>query len=256
MTTRILPTFLLKGVDPNKLLADYQAGYFSRPIKKKAKITIAQNSVILAPSYATSRNAPVFCIKDRNNCSVIVATTGHADVEVFNSSGGNLPEGGRCEFCMSDFTHVITQYPIAYQEMAILETKDNEDTPTDKLKYRIMYIFWGEGCFCSFECALGYVRRCLAKESNFRDSSYHDCDRMLNNLYKLTHPKAGHLRPAQEPRLLKANKGSLTKEEWENNRHFYVKTNRVLLIPAKVEYIQQNFNNPIVSLDLGNDNTI
>ena len=54
MTTRVTPTFLLKGLDPNKLLTDYQSGFFNRPPKISSKIVIAKNTAILAPTYGTS----------------------------------------------------------------------------------------------------------------------------------------------------------------------------------------------------------
>ena len=63
------------------------------------------------------------------------------------------------------------------------------------------------------------------------------------------YPTAAILRPAQDPRLLRLNRGSLTKEEWQDQRHIYIRTDRILMIPAKVEYIQQNFLNPVMAID-------
>lgn len=250
MATRVTPTFLLKGLDPNRLLAEYQAGFFSRSITAKTKITIAQNTAILAPTYGTTNQSPVFCVKDRNNCSVIVATTGHTDYEVFTRTGGDLPVGGRCDRCKEDFTHTAMGYPIGYQEQTILT---NDSGNPRSAHYRVLYIFWVEGTFCSFECALGYVRAILSRPADYRDTTLRDSEKMLRHLYKLTHPNAGPLRYSQEPGLLRANRGSLTKEEWQDNRHVYIRTDRVLMIPAKVEYIQQNFINPAVTIDFVRD---
>jgi hypothetical protein len=250
MTTRVTPTFLLKGVDPDKLLADYQAGFFSRPIKVKAKIIIAQNTTILAPTYGTTNDAPIFSMKDRNNCSVVVATTGHSDYEVFTRTGGNLPVGGRCDHCKEDFTHTSMGYPVGYQEQTVL-TNDTQDPK--QARYRVLYVFWVERCFCSFECALGYLRLFLPRPAEYRDTIIRNSEQLLKMLYKLTYPTAPPLRFAQDPSLLASNRGSLTREEWENFRHVYIRTDRVLMIPAKIEYVQQNFLNPVVAIDLTKD---
>lgn len=243
MATKITPTFLLKGIDINKILAEYQAGVFTRPVKTKSKIKIAQNTVILAPKYGTSNTAPIFCLKDKHNCSVIYATTGHQDFEVFTTTGGKLPEGGRCNHCGRDFPHTAVGYPVGYQELTIL-TGEGPDA-----RYRVVYIFWVEGRFHSFECALGYICLMVARPADSRDTTLRDSERLLKLLYKLTYPDAGVLRAAQDPRLLIVNGGSLTDEEWEDSRHIFVRTDRILMIPAKVEYFRQNSSEPVMAID-------
>jgi len=245
MATRVTPTFLLKGLDPNKLFLDYQAGLFSRTPLLKSKITIAQNTTILAPKYGVSNKAPVFCIKDRNNCSIVIATSNHSDFQVFTETGGQLPTGGRCRHCLEDFSGIAVGYPVGYQEITVLTNTDNDP------RYRVLYSFWVEGKFCTFECALGYIQMVLARPADYRDTTIRDSERMLKIMYKLTYPTAGPLRPAQDPSLL----GALTKEEWSDRRHIYIRSDRILMIPAKVEYIQQNFLNPVVSIDYAREIT-
>ena len=150
MTTRINPTFLLKGLDPEKLKADYKAGFFSRPVNIKSHIRMSNVSAILAPVYGTSNYDPIFSVKDRNNCSVVIATTGHQSFNIFNKTGGQLKQGGRCDFCKVDFTETAVGYPISYQETPVLLNDEGES------RYRIYYNFWTEGEFCSFECDLRY----------------------------------------------------------------------------------------------------
>lgn len=250
MATRVTPTFLLKGLDPNKLLSDYQAGFFTRPPTIKSKIKIAQNMVILAPKYGVTNHDPVFSLKDRNNCSVIIATTNHTNFEVFNRTGGQLPTGGRCMRCTEDIPGVAMGYPLGYQETTVLT---NDDNNAELAKYRILYTFWVEGRFCNFECALGYVQNMLDRPASYRDTTIRDSERMLKLLYKLMYPNAGPLRPAQDPILL----GGISKEDWKDQRHVYIRTDRILMIPAKVEYVQQNFLNPVVAIDYARDaNTV
>jgi hypothetical protein len=244
MTTRVSPAFLLKGLDPIKLLSDYQAGFFSRQITNKSTIKISQNKTILAPTYGNTNHSPVFCVKDRNNCSILIATTGHENYEVFTSTGGGLPLGGRCDFCKEDFDHTAMGYPLGYQEITALTTDDSGNH-----RYRILYTFWVEGEFCSFECALGWIQSILSRPADFRDTTLRDSGSMLLFLHKLMYPNSGPLRPSQDPKLLRSRKGSLTKEEWKDYHHVYIRTDRVLMIPAKVEYVQQNFLNPVMAID-------
>jgi hypothetical protein len=240
MATRITPTFLLKGVDIHKLIAEYQTGAFNRPWTYNKKIKLSQTTTSLAPKYGVSNKDPIFSVKDKHNCNVVFATSGHSDFEVFTRTNGNLPVGGRCGLCCDDFTQTALGYPIGYREQIILS--NNQEDPS-KAQYRIVYAFWVEGRFCSFECALGYIRLILARPADFRDPTLKDSERMLKLLFSLTYPENKMpLRPAQDPRLLLSNGGSLTKEQWQDTRHIYVRTDRVLMIPAKVEYLQQNFN--------------
>ena len=248
MTTRINPTFLLKGIDPAKLYADYQTGYFNRPPPTKSKIKITQNSAILAPVYGTTNYDPVFSVKDRNNCSIIIATTGHSDFDVFTRTGGNLPVGGRCGHCKEDFTETAIGYPIGYSETTVLTNVEGKEPV-----YRLIYTFWVEGKFCSFECALGYIKLILSKPADFRDTTIRDTERLLKLLYKRMYPNSGTLRGAQDPNLLLVNGGWLTKEQWQDVRHVYIRTDRILMIPAKVEYIRQNFINPVMTIDYARD---
>jgi hypothetical protein len=238
MSTRITPTFLLKGVDPEKVKADYRAGFFSRPSKIKNTIKIANATAILAPTYGNTNRDGVFSVKDRNNSTVVIATTGHQGFVSYNKTG-SVQKGGRCEFCRIDFQDVAIGYPISYQEMTVLT-----NSGTEEAKYRVLYNFWTEGCFCTFECALGYVRNILSRPADYRDTTVRDSERMLKLLYMLSYPQSGVLRPAQDPRLLIENGGSLTREEWGDNRHVYVRSDRVLMVPAKVEYVQTKLGTP------------
>lgn len=252
MTTRHTPTFLLKGLDPNKLLADYLAGIYQRQPKEKSKIKITQNNEILAPTYGTTNYAPIFSVKDKNNCSIIIATTGHKNFEVFTRTGGSLPVGGRCDFCKQDFIHEAIGYPIGYQELTVLT---NDDVDPKNARYRVLHIFWTDKDFCCCECALGHLQLIMTQPSEYRDTTLRDSDRLLRLLHKLMYPNAGILRPSQDPKLLRENGGSLTKEQWSDSRYIYVRTDRVLMIPAKVEYIRQNFSAPGTTIDYARDAT-
>lgn len=235
MATKIVPTFLLKGIRPSDIISDYSKGLFRKREGEVATIQIAKPVAILAPSYGSTSSCAIFSVKDKHNSNIIIATTTHRDFEVYQKNGGDLPEGGRCDFCKEDIEGTCVGYPLGYKENTIL----CGDPPV----YRNTYTFWVEGRFCSFECSLAFVRNVLSRPFRYRDTTFHDSEWMLKFLYRLMHPNKGPLRAAQDPRLLISNGGSLSEEEWKDSRHFYLRTDRVLMVPAKVEYMQQSFVN-------------
>jgi len=236
MSTKIVPTFLLKGINPDKSLIDYQNGVFSELPDRKIKIKVLTNTNMLAPIYGADNSSQIFCLKDKNNCNVIRTTTGYNDYEIFNKNGGQLATGGRCEHCKEDFDTIAIGYPLNYEEKLILTSEITHN-------YRIIHVFWVEGKFCSFECALGYLRLILSKPCDYRDSIIRDSEYLLKFLYKLMYPLSSILRPSQDPRLLLTNGGSLTKEQWNDQKHIYIRTDKILIMPVKVEYLQQKINN-------------
>lgn len=229
MTTRVNPTFLLKGINPNELLNDYQNGQFS-VIKPSpgGKIVIAKNMIVVAPKYSDSNHEHIFSFKDKNNIDMIYATGNHTNYEIYLAGGEELPVGGRCDWCKEDFTHESLGYPIGYQEQTIL-VDDH---------HRVIYVFWVEGEFCCFECAFADLKRSNNQTPTYRDINIRDSETMLKMLFVIMFPNESVLQPAKDYRLLKFNKGSLDKEEWKNTKHKYFRTERVLMVPAKIEYLR------------------
>ena len=227
-------TFLLKGIDPNKLLNDYKSGKFLIVPENIKKFPLAQNNNLMIPTYGTSDSDPIFSIKDKNNNTVVIATTNHDNYELFMNNDGESPSmGGRCDFCKRDFDTQNVGYPVAHEEYTLLI---NDDVPY----YKIHYVFWVHGETCSLECSLSEIREQQCRNSKYRKNLTKNSEYMLRKLFKLMHPNSETLRPAQYPKLLKINKGSLTKEQWENPKFLYKSTDRILMLPIKIEYLQKN----------------
>ena len=235
MNTRVVPTFLLKGVDPHKLLQDYQQGFFNRDPPTKSPIKLVQNVALLANSYSSNRADRLYAIKDRNNSNVVLASSSYISWKMV-AVGGEVKEAviRRCCHCRSDVKvapgEVPLGYPIAFEESCLL--KDGH--------YYIIYTFWMEDTACDYECSLGYVEGRNAVPSNYRDPLLKDSARMLHYLYRLQYPKGEILRPAKDPLLLDSNGGSLTRAEWKDKSHCYLRQDRIVVLPARVEYVQQS----------------
>lgn len=228
------PSFLLRGIDPNEILKKYKSGFFERDIPKKEKIVVIKKSVIVAPVYGKTNRDKIFTINDNgNDGSSVIVTTGHENYELYGSNGGELPEGGRCDNCKCDFHHKAIGYPVAYEEKYLLCGKGDEK------KYRVIYVFWMEGEICSFECALTFVNMFIGPNSEYKNNNLIDSSRWLKFLYSLMYPNEPPLTPSNDFRLLSSNKGPLVFDEWINPKHVYLQTDRVLLLPAKEEYLQK-----------------
>ena len=227
-TKRIVPTFLLKGLIPDKLHYDYHNGYFNRPIPTKEPIRLTKNITVLAPEYSNNNNDAVFMIKDKNNKNSIITTTGHEIYNIFMANGQQLPKGERCDICKCDFEHTRMICPTSYREDTIIKNG----------RLYSVYNFWGFGEFCSFNCSYAHVLK-IPLNNDINATNY---IQLLKFLYFLVYPDGPPLRPTQDIKLLKSNGGSLTEEQWADTKHVYVPTDRVRLYPVKMEYnMKENF---------------
>jgi len=241
MSVYVNPTFLLKGVDFYKVLKDYNDGVYTRLESKKQKLTLA-NSNILADIYSLSNDDRLFSVKDPFNNEIICTTSGYKDVEVFTSTGGCLSIGGRCEYCRDDYKTETIGIPVAYKEFTVLTNKKVNLKDDDKIpKYKVYYTFWVDGRFCDFSCALSHINKLLSSHPKYIDVIYRDSDKLLKFMYKCLYPNNPPIKPAQDPKLLMINGGSLEREEWENPKYVYKKTNNIIMIPSKIEYIREKF---------------
>lgn len=226
MAVKINPTFLLKGVEPNRVLIDYNDGVFNRATSEimMTKFVGGGTKDVLAPTYSKSNKEAIFAIKDRNNNDIVLASSNHKSFEVYTKTGGDLRTGGRCKYCLADFQHTIIGYPLAHEEHMYLINNT----------YKYKDVFWVEGCFCSFECAAGFLE--MFHETDVTRAHSRE---LLEYLYKLTYPLNGSLISKNDPDLLDIHGGSLTYEQWSDKRHKYLRTDRIILIPAKTIFLKQ-----------------
>lgn len=241
---KITPTFLLKGISPKILLEKYLAEQF--PNREKKKISISKSSCILLSPYTDCNNTGVFYLKDKHNSKLIVATSGHENVQVYNKNGEYPPVGGRCRSCMCDFTHTSIGYPIAYQEMTLLVDEEKGGPPV----YKIIHKFWTEAIFCSFECALYHIKSFTQNRSNTFGTYMQDSERYLKLLYRITYPDEKMVTCSKDPLLLISNGGSLTREQWMDKTHNYIRSHKILLLPSKMEYNRSEYKN-VISIENG-----
>jgi hypothetical protein len=188
------------------------------------KIVISQNNNKINKIYPTDQNEGVFTIKDKYDNLIVMATTEHENLKIISECDKKM--GGRCDSCKDDFNHTAIGYPVTYDKQVILENN----------KYHTNHIFYTKGKFCSFQCALYWMK--LVHEKT-------DLIQFMYSLYN-TDPDKAVLRCVNEPRLRVKNGGSLTEEEWKDEKYFFVNTNKnIKCIPLKTEY-QRKMNSSFV----------
>jgi hypothetical protein len=231
---KVTPSFLLRGVDPAKVIADYKAGIYVKLIPPKSKGVIAEVKPLVAPTYGANGTAPVYSFQDHSNSTVVIATSNHAAYEIYNRTG-EMPMGGRCARCRRDFTHRAMGVPIAMAEK-LYTVKDGDNFSTQKC-----YIFWVTDIVCNFRCMLGEAQRLNSMPSDRRSIIHANSEQMTRFLFSLSYPNAGRLEASIDPSLLKENGGTVEQDPTDlNQRYIYVPIPLAILAPAKTQFIRTN----------------
>ncbi len=243
--TAITPTFLLKGIDPIKILSDYIGGKYNNiDINLKPKIPKNVTPISIVPKYGTSTEDQIYIYKDKSNINQTVVTTNHeaytrvkayynneglqkSQITRVSSEPERSPEIKECMWCRSEIKTEALGIPISIE---ILQDRETEEKA---------YVFHVDGNddYCCFECCFSGYKRLTPASTIYRDPLYMDTEQMLKFMYSCIYSNAPPLKEAQDYRLLKRNNGPLTEKEFFSETHAYVRTSNVILLPAKIEYL-------------------
>lgn len=219
------PTFVLKKVDPVKVIQNYiQNVYKHTPIPTK-KINV---EAAFIPSITGATQS----FRDKNNCLILIHTTNN---EAIKSLPTYKP---RCFWCMQDLSkNVSSHVPIPTGLNIIRSTEDDS----------VIYYFEtdaggnGGGSCCSFECALSFVRNFNnGTGSSTRAFTNESIEIYLKTLYKLCYPEKEPLRQAPDFRLLQQYAGTMTVDEFINTKSEFVKLPTILFNSVSEQFMSQN----------------
>ena len=223
MTTNVY----LKLINPAGVHKKYLDSFFDRPVPQKEGIKIAQNDNKLTTVYSNNQLQGVFSIKDRYNNPIVIATTEFTNLIIHGTGGSVNGAVGRCDCCKRDFPIVKDGgnknegpggYPYSYDRQTLLENN----------KYVVKHIFFIKGQLCSYQCCLYWMNLLKLNPD------------LLHSMYKIHHPNAPPLRESNDPRLLISNGGSLTEDEWLDEKYQFRETNKnIKFIPMRTEFQRQ-----------------
>lgn len=216
----VTPTFVLRRLDPERVVQEYRSGIFSRLTTFPPKVTLKTTTVVQTCNVVSQHGqGPLdrsYVFRDKNNVTQTVVTTNH---NIFRKPQPPY----HCLNCGHQFEHDWIGVPIRMTEVQ----------EGDEKKTHIVT----DGCHCTLECALSTVRRFYPATRRHRDPLYIDAEQILRHLHALLYPEAGQLQEAQDTRLLQPN-GPLSYEEWSRGKHRYYRTASIVVDPTKVQYLR------------------
>jgi len=180
-----VPTLVLRKIDPVKVVAAYACGAYAQVAFPTVKVTVQASAV-------PSTTGQTITIRDNNNCLVVIHMSNHP---IIKSQPVYKP---RCFWCLQDITGTPCPVPYAKSQAWV--------------EGEVRSVFECCDVCCTYECALAYARSFL------RDPRTEVYTRVLHTL---THPGAPPLRPAPDFRMLDANGGTMTVDEYRHGATTY-----------------------------------
>jgi hypothetical protein len=225
-TTKHIPTFTLKWINIDELMKDFSKGVYNRKNHEKTSFKCCSNTLSVNKTYSESRLDGVYCEKDKNN--IIVLASGNYKEYSHYKNFKTIKAWGKCNYryCSKDLDDSYVGIPIYYQIKPFIK---NEETVN-------IHIFHVIEKFCCFEHAWFQCLEERGKIFTHNNPYKMNSERLLKTFYKLIHPDGENIFNENVNNLLISNGGTLSDEELE--KHKYIKTPRVKMLPTSEEYIK------------------
>ena len=222
MSITFQPTFVLKKVDPLKIMKAYTEGAYSTLTLPKTKISVEASTV---PSITGATNS----FRDKYNCIITIHTSNNEAIKA-------LPTyKPRCFWCMQD---------LVSDKSAHVPIPTNVQVWTDYSKNETTYYFEtdaggkGGGCCCSFQCALSYVRHFTEGKGSSYNYSNEQKEIYLRTLYNICYPNNKEpLQPAPDFRLLHYNGGTMTPDEFKATKSVFIPLPNIIMASGAHQFM-------------------
>ena len=204
-------TFLLRGIDKDDMAKKYNEGYFKNVTKKQVN-----KLVTIGDDITYDNTKPIYYDSKSFDKCIIVSS----NYEMFdNFEENSLPIKGKCHWCL---------IPITVPPIGI---------PVKCVKYKDKYVFFVDGCYCSFPCCYSGVKSLTQFTYRNDKPLYKNSEQLLLFMFELNYP-GKKLKEAPDWKLLIENGGSLTRDKFFDFDCLYHKIPNYL-IPIKTRYIIQ-----------------
>lgn len=216
------PIFVLKGIAPKTLRDNYFQGRYENLETPSSKINVSEVFYLNTPTFGCTPEDPRYQFKDQNNVSIVVLTTNTKNYTIYKEkkhyiTSSNTPR--RCPWCLEDYVCEPVRIPVRME--------------TFNLETKTQFIFWDAGiCCCSFGCAIGWCRREAHVSPCYQQSQY-----LLSLLFKMMYPNQ-ELIETPPFNMLSLHGGPLSVEEYRKHVYKYERTNNLVFLPVKEEYLQ------------------
>lgn len=159
-----------------------------------------------------------------------IESSGVKSFKHFDKNGGVMCKGGRCDYCKRDFDHEIIGYPTKMEEKLVLVNGVKQ----------IITSYFTEGEFDTYNCALAYLNKFNYHSVTKCDVNVLDSKYLLYQMFENHHPQKS-LIAAPNPSLLESNGGSVSDNDWCNDSYCYNRSESVITVPIKVEYVRTSY---------------
>lgn len=201
----------LRGIDFNKVVQNYENGYYTNITVNKT--TIKGTSV--QEIGEANGSSDIYVIKDRSNSAHIIHRIGNLS---FNSEKP-YNTGIKCFNCDRQSTMGI---PISYQRVV-----ENG---------KVKHIYDMVDYYCDEKCAFRGLKKGTEIAVQFRDWRLVQSEQLLRHLYNLKYP-GKKLVAAPEASLLKSRGGSMNDDIFHKDNVSYYQIPNVEFRPTRTEYV-------------------
>lgn len=217
------PSFTLKKISHDEILADYLAGKF-KDTKPSHTIIVSTSQGILCQEFSSNPNDAIYVSSNKFDSPILASTNQNAfDVYYHNERRTDIP----CHWCRKTFTHMSVGMVMSYKSILYRDPKTGED--------KLYEVFWVYGVFDCFECAIASIRERRKGTFTTYEFNYDSSEVYTRLLFShVTGKRPEELKPAIHWELMEYNGGSV--RDIEADKHRYVQTNSVHLAPLKIFY--------------------
>ena len=226
-SSSIVPTFLLKGIEPKDVLTKYKNGFYN--IKNLDKDPLITPSAIQKPKEEV-KSEDLTLVELFRNVPPVYKALSNKDVIVNFQAKNELRKNGTCGLCGNKIDGTGISIPIRYSHKSVIQTVKGISI------YRTYHIFWGIGEYCDFIHAYTFLIQGRTLGFTERDFNYSDSERYLQIYYSLMHPENEPLHENNHPCILESNGGTVSNSEF--NKYKYKKSPCLFMFPIPEEYFR------------------
>ncbi len=218
----IVPSILLRGVDPLDVLEKYHAGYFQNLKRDSPGPTIRVAAITFAP-ISDSVDEAFYTFKDKNGQTQVLVFENQQEYKAY-LEGKEIKR--RCDFCMVEFTHEPERIPIKIEERYL----PSSDAP-NRTKVKIV---WGIKKYCNPIHCWTAIQHHLNLRYRYRDVLMQDSDILYKNICKERFP---NLILREIPLELCAEfNGPIDQTTPGGGEYTYKKMSSFIVVPVKIAY--------------------
>lgn len=251
----IVPSFLLRGINPNKVLDDYVKGFFSNiHFENVQDVTVKTAPLTIVSVNSNSPEDPVFVIREKNSFNRVFVFANQEEFKMYQNNvekDMDVKISRVCDYCLRKFDHQHMVIPLIREIRYIRKGGDPSGDPIGDsrgpggskngntvVKFPVII---GDGKYCDYRCTFAALKCYNSVNFRYRDLLYNNSEMLLRELFEEKYPNQV-LTPAPNRSLLKSFGGSLDYDEWSDHNFTYDRMINPLILPAKIPHEKCNVN--------------